>query len=134
MSIDDEGQAMKAMKLLINEHDPMVRQWLGGRAEELGVSVTFARSNGELREALEEEPPDCVVLDACSSSDPALPMWRQLRQDPDTRHIPILLYSSSGHWQAVAEAVASDRQVDALLPRPFDTAALVDAAGRLARA
>jgi CheY-like chemotaxis protein len=131
----DEGQAMKqAMKLLINEHDPMVRQLLGVRAEELGVRVTFTRSNGELREALQHEPPDCVVLDACSSSDPALPLWRQLRQDPGTRRIPILLYSSSRNWEPLAEAVASDQQVDALLPRPFDTEALLDAAGRLARA
>jgi len=61
-------------------------------------------------------------------------LWRQLRQDPGTRQIPILLYSSSSRWQTMAEAVASTAQVDAFLPRPFTTDTLVDAAQRLARA
>jgi len=123
------------MKLLINEHDPMVRQYLSGRAEELGVRVTFTADDGELRDALNDEPPDCVVLDASSSAsvEAALPLWQQLRQDPGTSDIPILLYASSSRWQCVAEAAATNAQVDAFLPRPFTTDALVDAAQRLAR-
>jgi CheY-like chemotaxis protein len=124
------------MKLLINEHDPMVRQFLIGRAEELGVRVTFTGGDGELRDALDDEPPDCVVLDASSSAsdEAALPLWQQLRQDPGTSQIPILIYASSSRWQTVAETAATNAQVDAFLPRPFTTDTLVDAAQRIARA
>jgi CheY-like chemotaxis protein len=124
------------MKLLINEHDPMVRQYLSGRAEELGVRVTFTGDDDELHDALDGELPDCVVLDASSSAsaEAALPLWQQLRQDPGTSEIPILLYASSSRWQTVAEAAATDSPVSAFLPRPFTTDALVDAAQRLARA
>jgi CheY-like chemotaxis protein len=120
------------MRLLINEGDMMVRRWLSERAEELGVEMEFAETATGLRDALSAATPDCVVLDACSSTRERLPLWHELRQDPRTQHIPILLYSSSDRWQTVAELAGAS--VDGYLRRPFDAASLAQAAERAAGA
>jgi CheY-like chemotaxis protein len=120
-----------SLRLLVTEKDPYVRRWLGHRAEELGIQIDFARSTGEARTSIQHRPPDCVVLDACSSTGDPAPLWQQLRQDPRTQHIPILLYSSSSRWQTVAEMAGS--QVDGFIPRPFSPDSLVNAARSVAR-
>jgi DNA-binding response OmpR family regulator len=111
------------MRLLITERDPLVRAWLGRRAAELGVEMIFARSGGETLSAIDELPPDCVVLDASTSVEEEPPVWSQL---PD--HIPVLLYSSSRRWQRVAELAGA--QLDGFIARPFTTDSLLVAAQR----
>jgi CheY-like chemotaxis protein len=119
------------MRLLLTESDPFVRQWLGSRADELGIQMIFAKDSGEAFEAINAETPDCVVLDASTSADESTPLWDQLRRDPSTHDIPVLLYSSSARWQHVAELAADE--VDEYLPRPFTSEALLDAALRISR-
>lgn len=115
------------MKLLVTERDPLVRQIMATQAAELGVQVVFATDRGETISAISDERPDCVVMDASSCSDDApAPLWAELKQNPATVNLPLLLYSSSERWQSVAALAAS--QVDAYLPRPFSTATLLHAA------
>ena len=116
------------MRLLVTESDPMVRQWLGVQAAELGITLVFASDGDETRRAITDEEPDCVVLDASTSAEDDAPLWSQLRRAPETQHIPLLLYSSSQRWQRVAELAANE--VDGILTRPFTTATLLDAARR----
>ena len=113
------------LRVLVTESDPPVRQWLGRRAEELGVRLRFA-DGGELLDAIGDETPDCVVLDAYSSRGDPSPMWRQLREGPATRHIPVLVYSSSNRWQRVAELAGES--VDGYIPRPFTLETMLCAA------
>ena len=127
----DKEERANPMRLLITEKDPMVRQWLGYRAEELGIEVTFAADRGETLDAINSRVPDCVVLDAHSSSTEDAPIWDHLHQDPATNQIPVLLYSSSERWQRVAELAG--QQVDGFIPRPFTTDSLIHAAERVAR-
>jgi CheY-like chemotaxis protein len=117
------------MRLLVTETDPLVRRWLGLRAEELGVQLEFASSGSELLAAIGDRTPDCVVMDASSSTDERAPLWRQLRDAPETCHIPILLYSSSSRWQTVAELAGAT--VDGFLPRPFTPDTMLCAVQRL---
>ncbi len=128
--MDNEERA-NPMRLLITEKDPMVRQWLGYQAEDLGIEVTFAKDRGETLEAINTRTPDCVVMDVHSSAEEDAPLWNQLRQDPATHHIPVLLYSSSDRWQCVAELAGE--QVDGFISRPFTADNLVHAAQRVSR-
>ena len=116
------------MRLLVAESDPLVRQWLGLQAEDLGVQIFFAASSGEALEAISAESPDCVVLDARSSADSEAPLWNRIRQAPESQHIPVLLYSSSDRWQRVAELAGA--QMDGFIDRPFTTETLLHAARR----
>lgn len=119
------------MRLLVTERDPLVRRWLGLRAEELGIHLQFADSGVELLEAIDIDPPDCVVMDASSSTEARQdPLWRRLRESPATSHIPILLYSSSNRWQRVAELAGET--VDGYLARPFTPDLMLSAAQQAA--
>ena len=118
------------MRLLITERDPLVQRWMGLRAEELGIDLEFATCGSELMEAIDHTPPDCVVMDASSSSDEQSPLWRRLRELPETSHIPILLYSSSDRWQTVAELAGAT--VDGYLARPFTPDVMLSAAQQAA--
>jgi len=111
------------MRLLITERDPMVREWLGRRAAELGVEMIFARSGGETLRAIDAGSPDCVVLDASTSVEEEPPVW-----DLVPGHIPVLLYSSSRRYLRVAELAGA--QLDGYVPVPFNTDALLVAAQR----
>lgn len=108
----------------------MVRRWLEARARELDVRLEFADSPQQvLGDVHGTTPPDCVILDACSSSDgDATPLWRRLRRSTGPR-VPILLYSSSSRWQGVADTARD--AVDGVLSRPFDPDTLLDAARRV---
>ena len=116
------------MRVLVTENDPLVQRYLAQQAAELGAELVFARDGAEARRAIDDCDPDCIVLDTASSVEETVPLWRALRRDPETQHLPLLLYSSSQRWQCVAELAA--REVDGLLPRPFSAAALLEAAQR----
>jgi CheY-like chemotaxis protein len=114
------------MRVLVAERDPMVRRWLGQQAAQLGVEMVFCGNGGEALQAIRSAPPDCVVLDACSSAEQDLPLWTHLRQNAETQHLPLLLYSSSDRWQRVAELAGAE--LDGFIARPFTPAALLSAA------
>ncbi len=116
------------MRLLVAERDPLVREWLGLQAAQLGVEMIFAGSGGEALQAIRSEAPDCVVLDACSAVEDGPPLWARLRESPELQHIPVLLYSSSDRWQRVAELAGA--QLDGFIARPFTTDALLSVARR----
>jgi len=116
------------MRVLVTERDPLVRQWLGLQAAEQGVEMIFAVSGGEALEVMENEAPDCVVLDALSSVGEETLLWSKLREAAETQQIPVLLYSSSERWQRVAELAGAE--LDGFIARPFTPVALLDAAQR----
>jgi DNA-binding response OmpR family regulator len=116
------------MKLLLTEKDPLVRRWLGVRAEELGIQLRFALSGKELMEAVGgPDSPDCVVMDASTGAGSEGPLWCRLRE---TSNVPILVYSSSNKWQTVAEQAGAS--VDGFIPRPFTAETMVCAARQAA--
>jgi DNA-binding response OmpR family regulator len=114
------------MRVLVTEKDPLVRQWLGLQAEQQGVDLIFAGTGGEALLAMASADPDCVILDALSSVGGGTPLWPELRQLAESRHIPVLLYSSSDRWQRVAELAGAE--LDGFIPRPFTPDTLLHAA------
>lgn len=115
------------MRLLVTEKDPLVRQWLRFNAEKLDVQLVYAYDTEEAMAAVREKTPDCVFLDVCSSTDDTVPLWYLLRCNPYLPpQVPILLYSSSRHWQGVAEQ--ESLAVDGYVCSPFTLDVLVRAA------
>ena len=119
------------MRLLITENDLLVRRWLTSEAAHHGVHLLFADGEDAL-DRISAEQPDCVFLDASSCPLDDQPLWDRLAARPDTSHIPVLVYSSSTHWQVIAQLAGAE--ANGYLPRPFTTETLVDAARRAANA
>jgi DNA-binding response OmpR family regulator len=117
-------------KVLVVEDDDVIRQLITVNLELEGFEVTTAIDGQEALDNVLEVSPDVITLDVMM---PRLDGWEtatQLRANPDTAHIKVLLLS--------ARAQDADIQygqrlgVDAYLTKPFDPDELVETVRRLA--
>lgn len=68
--------------------------------------------------------PDLVILDVRLPDIPGYEVCRRIKQDPETRHIPVLQVSAFIGEQG--KAAARSAGADALLTHPIDPAVLLD--------
>ena len=71
-----------------------------------------------------KKPADLALIDYLLPDDDGFHVAEQLRADPDTRYMPILMITSSPTTDVVQRAVES--RIDAFLAKPFDPQILGD--------
>ncbi|TVY09125.1 response regulator [Paenibacillus cremeus] len=89
-------------KILLVEDNEMNRDMLSRRLMRKGYDVVMALDGMEGVAAAKSESPDLILMDM---SLPVLDGWdatRQLKQDPETKHIPVIALT--------AHAMATDRE------------------------
>ena len=86
-----------------------------GTAEELGVSVRFARSVDAMIEAARRHRPSLIICDLHSHKIDPMQMAKQLKQDEQLRSIPLLGFFS--HVQTELLRQAEQAGFDRVLPR-----------------
>lgn len=59
----------------------------------LGYDVICASSAGKAREALKKRRPDVILMDIMMSDQDGISLTRDLRSEPDTADIPIIIVS-----------------------------------------
>jgi CheY-like chemotaxis protein len=94
-----------------------------GYAEYLALSgfeVRCAGSAEDLRELLKREVPQAVVMDLRLPSTDGWALTRELKGDPRTRDVVVIVVSASVLPRAVARAEAAG--CDAFIPKPCDPA------------
>jgi CheY-like chemotaxis protein len=120
------------IKVLVVEDDDVIRQLITVNLELEGIQVETAVDGQDALDKVLEIAPDVVTLDVMM---PRLDGWEtavQLRANPDTAHIKVVLLS--------ARAQEADLQrgerigVDAYLTKPFDPDELIETVLRLAGA
>jgi CheY-like chemotaxis protein len=118
------------IKVLVVEDDDVIRQLITVNLELEGFDVVTAVDGQDALDKVLEAKPDVITLDVMM---PRLDGWEtatQLRANPDTAHIKVVLLS--------ARAQETDLQhgerigVDAYLTKPFDPDELIDTVKRLA--
>jgi response regulator RpfG family c-di-GMP phosphodiesterase len=93
------------------------------------VEMIDAASAAEARRAIDDRLPSVIVLDVNMPGKTGLEFCRELKQDPETRRIPIvLLTGSEGGTDAAAQAAGAD----AFVRKPFSPLELLAVAERLA--
>jgi CheY-like chemotaxis protein len=119
-----------SIKVLVVEDDDVIRQLITVNLELEGFDVVTAVDGQDALDKVLEAKPDVITLDVMM---PRLDGWEtatQLRANPDTAHIKVVLLS--------ARAQETDLQhgerigVDAYLTKPFDPDELIDTVKRLA--
>jgi two-component system cell cycle response regulator DivK len=91
--------------------------------------VLTASNATEFRKTVERVIPDVVIMDLQLPETDGWDLMAELRQNPQTRHVPIIVVS--------ARVMPADRErsmdagCDAFLPKPCDPQALVDEVHRL---
>jgi two-component system, chemotaxis family, chemotaxis protein CheY len=115
-------------RILVIEDDAATREVLQLLLEDVGCGLVFAATARAGLTAATEELVDLIILDRRLPDGDGLELSRRVRAER-TAALPILLVTAD-HDPAL-DAAARAAGVTALLRKPFDPAALLDAIGSL---
>jgi response regulator RpfG family c-di-GMP phosphodiesterase len=119
----------RVLRILLVDDDPALRTLLRTTFEVADVDVTEAESADAARKRIRAERPDVIVLDVNMPGTTGLELCTELKADPATRDIPIILLTgSTGGTSASAKRAGAD----AFVRKPFSPLELLAVAERLA--
>ena len=102
-------------RLLIVDDDPSVRAMLREYLEDHAFSVAEAGSGAQMRECIERELPDAVLLDIRLPGEDGLSLARYLRERYD---VGIIMVTASG--DVIDRVVGLELGADDYIAKPFD--------------
>lgn len=91
---------------------------LKGFIKPLGFDVDVAQSGEEALEKVEARPPDIILLDLMMPGMTGFDVTERLKENPDTRHIPIIIVTGLSDPEANVKAIKAG--ADDFLIKPFD--------------
>ncbi len=115
--------------ILVVDDDPDLVETVAMMLESKGCEVGMAYDGIEGEESIKQRRPDLVILDIMMPRKDGYVLCAELKADPKTRDIPVVLLT------AVGEAVPSTRythrdgmatEADDYIPKPIDTEGLWD--------
>jgi twitching motility two-component system response regulator PilH len=123
------GSEQGGASVLVVDDDAGLREFIRVNLEAEGYSVREAASAGEGLAALDEEPPDLILLDVMM---PKMDGWEMLRRVQE-RHgvdaIQVIMYSGKLEEAGKAE----EHGAKAFIGKPFDPSKLLEATKQLLR-
>ena len=108
-------------KILVVDDDAAVLEMVQLALEGAGYRVQTSL-NGACFQQMHSDLPDLILLDILLSGEDGRELCRQLKDDEQTRHIPVILFSA--HFSAMDITAMSG--ADAFLPKPFHLVELKD--------
>jgi DNA-binding response OmpR family regulator len=113
--------------ILVVDDDPDLVETVAMMLESKGCEVGMAYDGVEGEESIKQRRPDLVILDVMMPRKDGYVLCAELKSNPETRNIPVVLLT------AVGEAVPSTRyshadgmamEADDYIPKPIDTEGL----------
>jgi CheY-like chemotaxis protein len=128
------GLVMSKKYILVVDDDPDLVETVAMMLESKGCEVGMAYDGIEGEESIKQRRPDLVILDIMMPRKDGYVLCGELKTNPATRDIPVILLT------AVGEAVPSTRyshadgmatEADDYIPKPVDTEGLWEAVKNL---
>ena len=116
-------------KILLIDDDPDVLTVMSVLLQKEGYEVVTAARRDEALQKLQDEMPALILLDVLLSGADGRELCRLIKTSPQTKDIPVVMYS--GHPGAAVEFQSYG--ADDFLPKPFQTAALLQKLQQLVR-
>ena len=113
------------MKILIAEDEPSLRENLQMMLEMEGFEVQLARDGQEALDQVRDAPPDLVLTDVMMPVLDGYALICQLRADPATAAIPIIVLTAKAEQGDVEMGLSLG--ADAHLVKPYRRAELLEA-------
>jgi CheY-like chemotaxis protein len=101
------GDETSRPTVLIIERDQNVRSLQRCFLERAGLHVEFADDGEEALERVRRESPALVITEILVPRLDGLALCRRLREDPSTRHVPVIVFSILSAGSRAAEAGAT---------------------------
>jgi excisionase family DNA binding protein len=124
------GAATGKQLILIVDDDSQLREFVRVNLEMDGYAVREAGSAGEGLAALEEEPPDLVLLDVMMPEVDGFEMLSRM-QEHGVGSIPVIMFSGKVDEESASRAAREGAQ--AFIGKPFDPQQLIDSTKQLLR-
>jgi len=124
------GGAGKPLVLIVDD-DENLREFVRVNLELEGYVVREASGVEEGLHALEEEPPDLILLDVMMPRVDGWEMLRRMQELPGVGSIPVIMFS--GKVSEGSAAAAAERGAQAFLGKPFDPQQLIESTKQLLR-
>ena len=118
--------------VLVVDDDPVILKLLEVNFEMEGFTVLVAHDGEEGIEVARQDRPDVIVSDIMMPKRSGLELVTELKGDPDTSDIPIILLSAKAQNADVRSGL--DSGADDYVTKPFEPLDLVDRVNRLLEA
>lgn len=113
-------------KVLLIEDDKDIRDTIVYALQDEGIEI-IASENAKILKSLHEIKPDVILLDNWltdwKSDASGQQLSKELKTDPSTSHIPIIIISAVSNIREVADAAMADGYIK----KPFELSDLTDA-------
>ncbi|MFQ5640115.1 MAG: response regulator [bacterium] len=114
---------MRDLKILIVEDEEDILDLVGYHLEEAGYKTIKAEAGDEALEIVEQTPPDLIVLDIMLPGMMGTELCKILKQQEETRHIPIVLLTAKG--EEIDRVVGFELGAEDYVTKPFSPRELV---------
>jgi excisionase family DNA binding protein len=125
------GRPARGPLILIVDDDPGLRGFVRAALEYDGYAVREAANAEEGLEALDEEPPDLILLDVMMPKVDGWEMLRRVQERHGVGSIPVLMFSGKVDERAAADAAS--RGAHGFIGKPFDPQQLIESAKQMLR-
>src|SRR5690606_26836400 len=105
---DVEGRRMEALKVLVVDDEPALREVLSMRIEGWGYDVDTAGDVPEAQRQLRDRPADIVISDVVMPEATGLELLKLLKAENADR--PVILVTAHGSIDAAVEAMKEGAQ------------------------
>ena len=95
-----------------------------GTAEQVGVSVAFARSADGVSEIIQQHTPSLIICDLHAQKINPVELAKNLKAKPETKSIPLLGFFS--HVQIELQRDAQSAGFDRVIPRSVFASSLIN--------
>ena len=112
-----------AQKILIADDDVETLRLIGLMLQRQGFEIAAAANGAQALEMTHTISPDLIILDVMMPDMDGYQVTRQLRQDPTTADIPILMFTAKG--QVEDKVTGYEAGVDEYITKPIHPAELV---------
>jgi excisionase family DNA binding protein len=124
------GTASSAQPVvLIVDDDEQLREFIRVNLEMDGYVVREAGSAEEGLAALEDEPPDLVLLDVMMPRVDGFEMLRKMQEEHGRGSVPVIMFSGKVDEETASRAAREGAQ--AFIGKPFDPQALIESTKQL---
>lgn len=115
--------------ILVVDRDPHIRELESHFLNQAGYAVEFEKSGEDVVEQVRRLLPDIIITEILVPTLDGLALCRQLKADPRTRHIAVVIFSI-----LAAAGRAREAGADAFLQKPLSEHILVDTVQQLLEA
>lgn len=127
---DSRGQDLNE-HILIAEDEPYIVESLSFVLGQAGYRVASESDGAVVIDTIRQMLPRLVILDLMLPNRNGLQILKDLKNDPDLKHIPVLILTAKGQIQD--RSTADQLGADAFITKPFSNREVLDCVVNLAR-